>query len=126
MVQLLLRWVVGAIALFLTVKVAEALKIGLSLKGGNEGIFSAFMVILALTLVNAFIRPIVTLLTLPLNCLTFGLFSLVINALMFWMVGALDLGLKVSGFGSALFGSIVLSIISGLLNNFIISQKDNK
>ena len=121
MVQLLFRWVAGVIALFLTIKLAEILTVDLKLSGGwsSQGIGSAFIVILALTLVNAFIRPIVRLLTLPLNCLTFGLFGLVINALMFWLVGQLNLGLKVDGFIPALFGSIVLSIISSLLNVFV-------
>ncbi|GAB4470368.1 MAG: phage holin family protein [Armatimonadaceae bacterium] len=122
--QLLLRWIVGAVALLITVKIAEALNIGLALKTGDAGLVSAFIVILALTLVNAFIRPIVNLLTLPLNCLTFGLFSLVVNALMFWLVGALDLGLVVNGFLPALFGSVVLGAISGLLNLFIVRDKE--
>ncbi len=119
--HLLFRWVAGVIALFATIKIAEILHIGLGLKGEwtSQGIGNAFIVILALTLVNAFIRPIVQLLTLPLNCLTFGLFGLVVNALMFWLVGQLDLGLKVSGFIPALFGSIVLSFISSLLNVFV-------
>jgi putative membrane protein len=121
MVQLLFRWVAGVIALFATIKIAEILTVGLALKGGwsTQGVGNAFIVILVLTLVNAFIRPIVRLLTLPLNCLTFGLFGLVINALMFWLVGMLDLGLTVKGFIPALFGSIVLSIISSLLNVFV-------
>lgn len=119
--QVLFRWVAGVIALFATIKLAEILNLGLGLKGqwSTQGVGNAFIVILVLTLVNAFIRPIVSLLTLPLNCLTFGLFGLVVNALMFWLVGQLDLGLKVDGFIPALFGSIVLSIISSLLNVFV-------
>jgi putative membrane protein len=117
---ILLRWVAGAAALFITVQLAKFLGIKtLALEGGNGGIPAAFVVILALTLVNAFIRPIVVLLTLPLNCLTLGFFSFVVNALMFWLVGQFDLGLKVEGLFAPLFGSVVLSIVSGLLNNFI-------
>jgi len=118
--RILLRWIVGAVALFVTVKIAEALGIGLALKPGTDGIIGAFIAILVLTLVNALIRPIVAFFTAPLNCLTFGLFSFVINALMFWLVGKLDVGLTVKGFVPALFGSVVLSIISGLLNAFIV------
>lgn len=118
--RLLIRWALGAAALYLTVMLAQALGIGLALRGeGSQGVINAFIVVAALTLVNALIRPIVKLLTLPLNCLTFGLFSFVINALMFWLVGALDLGLVVNGFLAALFGSVAMSIIGGILNTFV-------
>jgi putative membrane protein len=124
--RILLRWIVGAVALYATVKIAEALGIGLALKPGNEGIISALVAILVLTLVNALIRPIVAFFTAPLNCLTFGLFSFVVNALMFWLVGWFHIGLKVDGFVPALFGSVVLSIISGLLNAFIVEPVERK
>jgi putative membrane protein len=123
--KLLIRWAVGAAALYLTVLLAQALNIDLALKGrGVQGVVNAFIVVLALTLVNALVRPIVKLLTLPLNCLTFGLFSFVINALMFWLVGQLDVGLHVGrGPVPPLFGSIVMSLIGGILNTFV-SEKD--
>jgi putative membrane protein len=124
--RILLRWIVGAVALFVTVKIAEVLGIGLALKPGNDGIIAAFVAILVLTLVNALIRPIVAFFTAPLNCLTFGLFSFVVNALMFWLVGRLDVGLTVKGFVPALFGSVILSIISGLLNAFIVEPAERK
>lgn len=124
---ILVRWVVGALALFITVKLAGFLGIHtLALEGANGGAVSAFIVILVLTLVNAFIRPIVSFFTIPLNCLTFGLFSFVVNALMFWLVGQLDIGLKVEGLIAPLFGSIVLGIVSGLLNAFVSHNEDKK
>lgn len=124
--RVLLRWVIGAAALFITVKIGEALNLGLSLKPGSEGIMSAFLVILVLTLVNAFVRPIVSFFTAPLNCLTFGLFSFVVNALMFYLVGLLNLGLNVKNFIAALFGSVVLSLVSGVLNVFIVEKKNDR
>ncbi len=124
MAQLFIRWIIGAVALFITVKAGEALNLNLALKPGTDGLISAFIVIMVLTLVNAFVRPLVRLITLPLNCLTLGLFGFVINALMFWLVGELDLGLTVGGFVPALFGSVVLSIVSGLLNAFVPEKKD--
>jgi putative membrane protein len=114
-VRILLRWAVGAGALFLTVLLGQALGLKLALRD----IGSAFVVVLALTLVNALVRPLVKLATLPLNCLTLGLFGFVVNALMFWLVGSLNLGLRVEGFWAALFGSVVLSFISGILNTVI-------
>lgn len=113
--QILLRWVVGAVALFATVWLGKKIGIGLELRD----IGSAFVVVLALALVNAVIRPVVKLITLPLNCLTLGLFSFVVNALMFWLVGELHIGLYVKGFLAALFGSVVLSLISGVLNTLL-------
>lgn len=120
--RILLRWAVGAVALFATVWLGQVLNLGLALKD----IPSAFVVVLVLTLVNAFVRPLVKLATLPLNCLTLGLFGFVVNALMFWLVGSLDLGLSVRGFVAALFGSVMLSVISGLLNTLIVDRGDDK
>lgn len=71
-------------------------------------------------LVNAFIRPILTFLSLPLLVLTLGLFTLVLNAVVFliviWISGALDLGLSTTGFWPAFFGAIVVSIVGWAVN----------
>jgi putative membrane protein len=126
--RILLRWIIGAVALFITVKAGEALHLQLAFqtKGGANTLVSAFIFILVLSLVNAFIRPIVNFFTAPLNCLTFGLFSFVVNALMFLLVGQIkEVGLTVNGFVPALFGSVVLSLVSGILNAFI-TEKDGK
>ena len=124
--KFVVKWAVGALALYLTVLVwqatAGATRIAspraLSIDGAVGAIFS----IAGLTLVNSFVRPIVNLLALPLNCLTLGLMRFVINALMFWLVGRLGLGLRVDGFWPALFGSIVLSCVSGILDQLITEQ----
>lgn len=127
MVQFLLRWVVGAAAVFITVKIGEVIGIGLSMKPGSEGIGAAFIFIAILTLINAFVRPIVAFFTAPLNCLTFGLFSFIVNALMFWLASKADVGIIVKSFWAALFGSVVLSVISGVLNAFIVeSSKEDR
>ena len=72
-----------------------------------------------LALVNAYLRPLVILLTLPLNILTLGLFTLVINALMLELVSWLLPGFHVVGFWTALGGALVTSIVSTLLNWFL-------
>ncbi len=121
--RLLLRWIIGAVSLYLTVLAARGLGIhDLALKDPA----AAFIAIAVLTLVNAFIRPILGFLAAPINCLTLGLFSFILNALMFWLVGALDLGLVVKGFVPALFGSVVLSLISGVLNAFVVDTTDKR
>jgi putative membrane protein len=72
----------------------------------------AFLGAIVLGLVNAFVRPVMVLLTLPLTVLTFGLFLLVVNALMLWLVAALVPGIRVQGFGPALLGSLLLTLLN--------------
>src|SRR5262245_37030568 len=80
------------------------------------------LVIVALIfgVVNAIIRPIVLLLTLPLNILTLGLFTFVVNALMLlltsWIATGMELGFRVDGFWPALVGALIISVVSFLLN----------
>ena len=76
------------------------------------------------TLVNAFVGPLLRLLAAPLNCLTMGLMRFVVNALLFWIAGSVGLGLSVQGFLPALYGSIALSSISGVLDLLIPKDKD--
>lgn len=111
----LIRWVVSAIALYLTALFAQALSLDIMVNGAG-----ALLAVLALAIVNALIRPLVLLMTLPLNCLTLGLFTFLVNALMFWLVGAGWIpGFRVDGFLEAIFGSVVMGIISGLANQLI-------
>jgi len=108
---MLARFIVNAIVLLLL----PYLHIGIEV----SGIGAALVAALVLGLVNALIRPIVLLLTLPLNILTLGLFTFVVNALMFWLVSTVVKGFNVAGFGSALLGTILLSVISGILTRII-------
>jgi putative membrane protein len=77
-----------------------------------EGWGAAFLGALVLGLVNAFVRPIMILLTLPFTIVSFGLFLLVINAFMLLLVAALVPGFRVQGFGPALLGSLLLTILN--------------
>ena len=73
---------------------------------------SAIIGALVLGFVNAVVRPLMVLLTLPFTILTFGLFLLVVNAFMLWLMAALVPGIRVQGFGSALLGSLVLTLLN--------------
>src|SRR5262249_25516731 len=73
---------------------------------------SALLGAFVLGLVDALVRPVMVLLTLPLTILTFGLFLLVVNALMLWLVAALVPGIRIRGFGPALLGSLVLTLLN--------------
>jgi putative membrane protein len=77
-----------------------------------ESFLAALIAALVLGLVNAVIRPILVILTLPATILTLGLFIFVINALLFWFVAEIVQGFKVTGFGAALLGSILYSVIT--------------
>ena len=84
---------------------------------GNPGISienftTAMIAAVVIALINAFIKPVLLLLTLPINILTLGIFTLVINALLFMFVAYLVPGIEVSGFLSALVGSLLISIFS--------------
>ncbi len=82
---------------------------------------SALIAALALGIVNAVIRPIFIFFTFPLTILTLGLFLLVINALMLWLVSVLVGGFHVNGFLGAFFGSILVSLVSWVLTRMILS-----
>lgn len=73
---------------------------------------AALIFALVLGLLNAFLRPIILLLTLPLTLLTLGLFTLVINAIVFWVATLFPLGVHVQDFGGAFLGALVVSLVS--------------
>jgi len=84
-----------------------------------DGFLAALVAAFLLGVVNAIIRPILVLLTFPLTLVTLGLFLLVINGLMLWLVSALVRGFHVSGFWGAVFGSILISLVSWILSRFL-------
>jgi len=122
--QLLLRWALGAVALYVTVLIGQKVGLPFWMAPGVAGVQGAIIFVLIFAVVNAIIRPIVGLLALPLTCLTFGLFSFVINALMFWLAGQVVPGFHVKGFVAPLFGSIVMTLVSGVLSSLFIRDKD--
>lgn len=111
-----IRLLVGVVALWVTSLLAQELGLPLKITTAT----GAVVAVIALSLVNAVIRPVISLLTAPLNCLTFGLVGLAINALLFWLVGEMGIeGFTVDSFPAALFGSVVMAVVSGLLNAFV-------
>lgn len=92
---------------------------GVHVQGWGPALVGAIV----LGFVNAVVRPLMVLLTLPLTILTFGLFLLVVNALMLWLVAALVPGIRVQGFGPALLGSLVLTLLN-LAVALLIARQD--
>jgi putative membrane protein len=80
---------------------------------------AALLFAFVLGLLNAFLRPIILLLTLPLTLLTLGLFTLVVNAIVFWVATLFPVGVHVSGFGGAFVGALVVSVVSFFASRII-------
>jgi len=106
--NLLIRWALNALALWITVQ----LHVGLGMS--RPGLGPLLVAALVLGLVNAVVRPVMILLTLPLTVITLGLFLLLVNALAIGVVAALT-PLTVNGFWGAVLGALVLTVISALL-----------
>ena len=124
---LLLRWLLSAVALYLTVLAGKNLNIhSFSLAPFPKDIEGALVFVLLLGIANAVLRPLLKLLTLPLTCLTLGLFSFVLNAFLFWLVGQYTPGFHVAGWQAPLFGSVVMSLVGGLLNNLLVSNRERE
>jgi putative membrane protein len=104
----LIHWLIRAVAIVITAYLLPGVRL--------SGFFSALVVAVVLGLVNTFIRPLLMLLTLPLNILTLGLFTFVINALLILLTSALVPGFNVAGFWWALLFSLVLAIINYALS----------
>jgi putative membrane protein len=105
-VGFLVRLAISALGLWL----AQAIVPGIEIRGTGTLIAAALL----LGIVNALVRPVAVLLTLPLTVLTLGLFLLVVNAAMFGLVAALLDGFHVAGFGSALLGWLVVALTGWL------------
>lgn len=86
----------------------------------------AFIAAIVLGLVNALIRPLLQILSLPITILTLGIFALVINALMFWLASKIAPGFEVVGFSAAFWGALVFSIVSWLTNGLIMERLEKK
>ena len=102
--SIIFRWLVNALALLAVAYLVPGIAV--------SGIWAALVAALVLGLVNAVIRPILLLLTLPATILTLGLFTFVINALMIWFVSTIVKGFVVSGFVPALLAALILWLVS--------------
>src|SRR6059036_1657253 len=105
---LVVRWLVSAVALYLTSMIVRGIEI--------NGIFPLLFAAITIGVLNAIVRPVILLLTLPLNILTLGLFTLVVNAAMLKLASEVVRGFEVHGFWSALGGWLLLSFFTFLIN----------
>ncbi len=118
MILLFIRLLINAAALWVAIEIVPGISF--------EGTWGPLLVVaLVFGVLNACVRPLLALLTLPLLILTLGLFTLVLNAFMLWLTGsasnALGLGFHVDGFWAAFLGGLVISIVSTMLSFFVVS-----
>jgi putative membrane protein len=111
MIGFFLRWSINLLALMIAARIID----GIRIQSIGMGILAAGI----LGVVNAVIRPVVLLLTLPINLVTLGLFTLVINAFMLEFVAYLVPGFVIETFRAAFWGALIISIVSWLLNIFV-------
>lgn len=107
----LLTWLVAAVSLVITAYIVPGVTI--------TSFQAAAIAAIIMGLVNAVVKPIITILTLPLTIVTLGLFLLVINAICLSLVGYFSPGVQIDGFWPAVFGAIVLSVVSSLIGSFV-------
>jgi len=109
-----LRWLTLTLAIVLTSYLLSGIQV--------SGFWAAVGAAAMLGILNAFFRPIALILTLPINILTLGLFTFIINAVMLKMVSGVISGFHVEGFWTAIFGALLISLVSFALNS-LISEK---
>ena len=113
--RLLIVWIINALSLLALPYLFDSIRV--------DGFTTAMIVAVLLGLVNAVIRPLLIVLTLPVTVVTLGLFIFVINGLLFWFVASFVEGFTVGGFWPALFGAIAYSVISWLCSALILGAK---
>ncbi len=106
--SILINWLISALAILVTAYLLPGVEL--------RGFGTALVVAVVLGIVNAVVKPILVIFTLPITILTLGLFTLVINALLIMLVSSLVSGFKVEGFWTALVFSLVLSVVNFFLH----------
>lgn len=117
--RLLIRWAINAIAIWAAIKLVPGIQ-------HSGPALSLLLIALVFGLVNALVRPLLTILTCPLIILTLGLFTLVLNAAMLELTAWLMPALTIDGFWPAFWGALIISIVSGFLNMLLKDEREDK
>lgn len=122
--RILIRWLITAVAVFITAWLLPGINIT-----SSNGFITVAIVAIILGFMNAIVRPILALLSCGCIVATMGLFMLVINAFMLWLTGwvaqSLGIGFSVDGIWPAFWGSIIISVISFVLSLFLLDDRDS-
>jgi putative membrane protein len=112
--MLIVVWILNAVALLVVAYVLPGIYVA--------SFWSALLAALVLGFLNALVKPILILLTLPITVITLGLFLLVLNALVFWFAGSMFKGFQVDGFWWAVAGALLYSLVAGLFSSLLFQQ----
>jgi len=112
--MLIVVWILNAVALLVVAYVLPGIYVA--------SFWSALLAALVLGFLNALVKPILILLTLPITVITLGLFLLVLNALVFWFAGSVFKGFQVDGFWWAVAGALLYSLVAGLFSSLLFQQ----
>jgi putative membrane protein len=112
--KLFAAWLINAVSLLLVTHLLPGIAV--------RGLGTALVVALVLGLVNVLLRPVLMVLTLPVNILTLGLFTLVVNGFCFWLVAEVIRGFHVAGFVYAVLGAFVYSVISSVASSLLLDS----
>ncbi len=115
---LILNWLINAAALYAAARLLPGVEIA-----GTESLLVAA---LAIGLINAVVRPILVILTLPITVLTLGLFYFVLNGLLFYLAAALVPGFELDGLVSAILGALVMSTVATILHLFVRPSRSDR
>lgn len=113
--RVLVGWAINALCLLAIPVLLPGVQVG--------GFGTALVVALVLGLLNTLIRPVLIVLTLPINLLTLGLFTFVINGLLFWLAARFVDGFSVSGFGWAVAGAFAYSLVSWAVSTVVLGRR---
>lgn len=106
--RIILHWLILSVAVWATTFIVSGITV--------TPVWVALIVGACMTLFNMFLKPIITVLTLPLNILTLGFFSLIVNGILFWYLGTLVKGFTVTTFTAAFVGAFLVSVLNWILN----------
>jgi len=112
MAHFLVKWLINALAIFIVAHIVKGIEV--------SNTVVVLVIALVLGIINAFLRPFIILITLPINIFTLGLFTLFINGALFYLVSKIVKGFVITGFWPAFWGYILFSVISFLLSLLIV------
>lgn len=112
--NMIVKWILLALLIMLIAWIIPGITI--------TGFVSALIVVVVMSIVNVLIRPIVEFISLPINVLTLGIFSLIINALLFLLVAKFSPGFQIDGFWNGFFGALILSVMAPLIDKIKIKK----
>lgn len=112
MMNLIVKWLIGALAVLVAAYLIPGIVVA--------SFYTALIVAALWGIVNVIVKPILVILTLPITILTLGLFTLVINALLFWFLGTIIKGFSVDGFIAAFLGALFVSVVSFVGNKILV------